>query len=271
MPPASTNAPVAARLALIGLVFFMTTAHANSVVWVTPSNAMVQGGAVSAEADFTVDPVGGMITVVLKNLQADIQSAGQLVSDLFFKVSNISASTNNTSISSQNATLRTITTNGIGGWSDTVAPVAINWGLDFTDPMGSVAGGIHLNGLGQNKSTSNCPQGNVCELIVGPPAPNGAYSATNSSIVSNTPHNPFSALSATFKLAVSGLTTGSTINSVEFSFSTSTGYDLAGHQSPVPEPSGYVWLAGLAGFGMVYAARRLAAGAKNSQTRPSDC
>jgi hypothetical protein len=255
---------------MIGLLFFVTTAHANSVVWMTPSNATVQGGAVSAEADFTINPVAGMITIVLKNLQADIQSAGQLLSDLFFKVSNVAASSSNASISGQSAILRTITTNGVGGWSDTTSPVAINWGIDFADPMGSVAGGIHLNGLAQNKSTTNCPQGNVCELIVGPPAANGAYSATNSSIVSNTPHNPFSALSATFNLAVAGLTTGSTINNVEFSFSTSTGYDLAGHQSAVPEPSGYVWLAGLAGLGMVYAARRLAVGAKNSQ-RSSDC
>jgi hypothetical protein len=61
------------------------------------------------------------------------------------------------------------------------------------------------------------------------------YSNANGSIAGNDPHNPFLTGTATFDLAVLGLTEASTITSAIFSFGTTEGNDVPGTR--VPEPS----------------------------------
>src|SRR5262249_42400935 len=114
------------------------------------------------------------------------------------------------------------------------------WGLN-----NNVAGGLQLDALGFIG-----PAG----LIIGPSGPGGVYSNANGSIAGNGPHNPFIDGTATFVVAISGLTADSTVTGATFSFGTTAGSNVVG----VPGPVVGAGLPGLvaACIGLVTLARR---------------
>jgi hypothetical protein len=64
------------------------------------------------------------------------------------------------------------------------------------------------------------------------------YSNANGSIAGNGPHNPFLNQTATFNIAVTGVTAATTVTSATFSFGTVAGVNVPGTPGTpaVPEP-----------------------------------
>jgi hypothetical protein len=100
-------------------------------------------------------------------------------------------------------------------------------------------------------------------LIIGPPAASGNYTAANSSIAGNDPHNPFLNQTATFTLALSGVTAATNISNVIFSFGTADGNNVA-----VPIPAA-VWLFVSGLLGLIGIARRKYNGALTASPMPA--
>ncbi len=221
----------AATLLFACLVSF---AHGNVIVFSTSPDATVTGLPVSATATFTLE--ADRVTIQLENLQADPRSVAQALSGLHFVLSG--GQTSGSVLAGQ------------GMWRE------VAWGGDYTDlGVGSAGwalrwwdGQFHLGVL----DTPTAP----AHLILGPPDEDGTYDAANRSIAGNRPHNPFLGTSALFVLDVPGVTAGSTITAVAFSFGTSHGYDVPGEPpgTGAPEPAA---LTLLAAGGCLLAKRRL--------------
>ncbi len=95
---------------------------------------------------------------------------------------------------------------------------------------GTTNGGLSVTGL------------RLCDLCAGAAgpektivgAPNGSnlYASANSSIAGNDPHNPFIGQSATFTLAIPGVTSATTVTNAIFSFGTTEGTNVPGGAGP---------------------------------------
>lgn len=167
-----------------------------------------QDGPVSAQAVLTTSANG--LTIVITDLLVNPTSAGQLVSDLFFTLSNTSGVGSSLTSSSGNA--RTV--NGDGTFSDG-GSVAVWAGANAF----SVTGGVfHLDALGGGKGSFT-----PAHLIIGDPDASNLYSNANGSIAGNGPHNPFISGDATFVLNIPGIDTNTVVTSVTFSFGTQPG------------------------------------------------
>jgi hypothetical protein len=188
------------------LVAFAPSASANTITFVTPTGATTSGGAVSASA--TVITGAGTVFITLTDLQVNPKNVAQLISDFDFVLSN--GATTGTLASSSG---QQITVNGNGTFT-LGSTVPTGWGLN-----NNVGGGLQLDALGYVG-----PAG----LILGPPGAGGVYSAANSSIAGNGPHNPFLNQSASFLINVAGVTADTTITSATFSFGTTPGIDVPG-------------------------------------------
>jgi hypothetical protein len=125
---------------------------------------------------------------------------------------------------------------GAGGAVTPGACCAI-WGLSNT------GGTYHLDALLGRGAGGTGP----ANLIIGP----GPYTNANGSIARNRPHNPFINTSATFTLALAGVTANSVITDIVFSFGT----EGATVPVPVPIPTA-VWLFGSGLLGLIVIARR---------------
>jgi hypothetical protein len=194
-------------------------AHANSFVFTTPAGSNAGGGPVSATAMVTTG--AGTVTIMLSNLQANITDVAQAISDFAFTLSG--GATTGT-VSSSSGQEITIASNGTFTLGSTVAT---GWGLD------SSGGTFHLCVLGANNGTCMGTAG-PAHLIIGPPAGGGTYTAANGSIAGNGPHNAFLNQSATFTLAIAGVTAATNVTSATFSFGTTAGANVPG--TPTPEP-----------------------------------
>lgn len=199
----------------------------------TPANSMVTDGAVSASATFVVS--AGQVVITLKDLLSDPKSAGQLVSDLEFKLSGIMGSTTLSSSFAQQITINgnhsvTPGTTGSTGWG----LGTFNSGLILCTicPMNS-----GISGAG--------PAGE----IIGP----GPYPHANSSIAGNGPHNPFLKETATFTITNSSITAGTLVSSAIFSFGTTFGSDVTGVSTPSPSPEPATLI--LFGTGLLFLAK----------------
>jgi hypothetical protein len=206
------------------------SAHAAVAVFSTAPGATESGGnPVSATATFTT--LANEVQVTLTNTLANPTTVAQALSDLGFTLST-GQTLADASIKSSSGTERTIASNGtfVDG-----ASVATGWSLD------SSGSPIRLHLLG----TPTAPT----HTIIGPPDGSNVYSAANSSIAGNGPHNPFLAGTVTFDLTVNGVTAATTVTSAVFSFGTDEGNNVPG----VPEPASIIMLglgaAGMCGYG----------------------
>jgi hypothetical protein len=217
---------------LAALLFCSSAAFANTYTFATPTGSTDTAlDPVSATATFTTG--AGTLSITLNNTLANQKDAGQLLSDLFFTLS----SGTTASITNSSGVERTIASNGT--FTDG-ASVSTGWVLT------SAAGVYHLDGL---NGAANVP----AHEIVGGPDGSNVYSAANSSIAGNGPHNPFLAGNVTFNLAITGVTAATSVNSATFSFGTTSGDNVPGSPRVPSVPDGGATLmllgAGLAGLG----------------------
>ena len=212
------------------------TALAASFSFSTPADATdTAGEPVSASASFVTGT--DSLTITLTNLEANQKSAGQLLSDLFFTLNNV---TSGGTLSSSNANTIFVASDG----STSPGPQNTSTGWVF-----SVSGGVfHLDGL---NGADNVP----AYLIIGPPDGSGNYSNANSSIAGNGPHNPFVDQTAAFVLSISGINSDTIVTGATFSFGTTPGDNVPG--GGVPDSGSTVMLLGTA-LGSVEILRRLA-------------
>jgi hypothetical protein len=204
-----------AVLCVFGLIA-AASSRADTITFATPSGSSTSGGAVDASATFVTGD--GTIGITLTDLQANPTDVAQLISDLDFTLSNGATSGTLASSSGQQITVQSGGTYTLGNTGST------GWGLND-----NVNGGLQLDALGYVGPKS---------LIIGPPGSGGVYSNANGSIAGNAGHNPFLNQSATFLLAVTGVTVNTAIDSAVFSFGTTSGINVDGDPNTpvVPEP-----------------------------------
>jgi hypothetical protein len=215
-----------AAATVLAVVVGTSPAFANFQQFFTPPGSTAGGLPVNAEADFTTS--AGQITIVLTNLQANPTSIIQAISDLFFSAQGLT-------------TVGAGSFNAAGNYiniSDTKVVTGAGSNL-YNWELTNAAGTYHLN-----KLCGAC--GGPAGLIIGP----GPYTAANGSIAGNTAHNPFADQTATFTLALAGVTADTLISNVVFSFGTETGTNVA-----VPIPAA-IWLFGSGLLGLIGIARR---------------
>jgi hypothetical protein len=200
---------------------FAVTSQASSVTFSTPTGSTVGGNPVNASATFTTS--ANTLTVTLTDLLANPMDVGQLLSDLFFTLSNGSTAGTLTSSSAQEITVNSGGTFTLGG------TVSTGWALS---PSG---GSLLLNVLGT-------PVG-PAHLIIGPSG-GATYSNANGSIAGNGPHNPFLNQTATFTIMDGTITAATTVTAATFSFGTTAGSNVVGVPTTTPEPTTLVSLGG---------------------------
>jgi len=187
-----------------------------------PSNTTVGG-----TACFTVST--NTVSVTLTNTEANIQSLAQTLSDISFSVSGGGAA----SVTSQNGNLITYT--------DGSATQTTSNGSGNAWTISGSSGSYTLTGLVGSDKT----------LIIGPVTSPSTYCIPKCPDgIGNSQFNPYFNQSATFTLAIAGVSTTSTISNVVFSFGTAP-ETLVG----VPIPAA-VWLFGSGLVGLIGIARR---------------
>ena len=222
--------------ALIGLGLMVQPASANTITYdFTGVPGFTGGLPVSVSATFTT--LANEVQLSLTNNQANPTSVIQNLSDVVF---HLSTGQNSGSILSSSGTERTVNSNGTFAAGPTVST---GWALSTNGT------GLELNVLGTAVGPTH--------TLIGPPDASNLYSNANGSIAGNPAHNPFLIGPIIFDLSVPGVTTSSTISSVDFSFGTTDGNDVPGTPSTVPEPTTLLLLGtAMAGFGAVARLRR---------------
>jgi hypothetical protein len=168
------------------------------------------GGDGPESASATITPGTGSLMVSLSSLISNPTAAGQLVSDIEINLGVVPTSA---SLASASGT----TINIAPGGAVTPGGAITHWGA-------TVSGGtIFLATAG-----TGAPGGSPINLIIGPA---GTYPAANPSI---TGRNPQIQGTGTFDLTVPGITSGTSVNSVVFSFGTGPDSTLPGVVVPAP-------------------------------------
>jgi hypothetical protein len=197
-------------------------------------------GALSATADVTTS--NGQVTVTLTNtLAADvIRSAGQALSDFSFTLSNAPGTLGTTSATGQ---LGDVSSTGVVTY---VAGDPTRWlGAGGQGGFSIVGNTITLETIGGGQPT---------QMIAPFVANGGSLSNVNQGFQN---FNPYVIGPATFTLALSGVTAGTTVTGATFSFGTGPDTFIPGVQ--VPEPASWAMMAiGLVALGVVRRMRRRA-------------
>jgi hypothetical protein len=173
-------------------------------------------GALAAEADFSIG--NGTITVVLKNLQTNLGSAGQAISGLTFTASGLQSPAGLSLVSYSGDA---VNVNADGSITD----------FGTTTYSGSILSNGHWGAFSSNGMTA-LTGGQPDHMILGPPK----Y-ATNGNVVGKGQFNPWFENSATFVLNAPGVTTDSTISNVDFFFGTGPDSHLNGVPKSVVTPA----------------------------------
>jgi hypothetical protein len=202
------------RCALLAFALMLAPrADASVITYTTPSGSMSGGQPVNVTVTLTTS--ANDLSITLRNLEANPTSDSQSVNGISLS---LSSSETAGSIFSSSATMRTISGNAAGQYSD-AGPSATNWFYHQANL------GIEITNIGNPMAK---------ETLIGDPNGGNAYAAANSSIAGAN-HNPFLAGTATFDLHIPGVTAASTITALQFEFSTSPGFNVTGHDPGTPE------------------------------------
>lgn len=234
---------IAAACSIAGLAALSGSASANSF--------SVTDGVTSAQADFTLG--NGTLTVVLTDTATTAPgSRADLLSDLSFSVSGGSTSLSDSSVTGVGS-LTTCKSTGCG----TGVGSANAWRFGLNGGVGT--GSYLLTGLAGHPKT----------LILGTVNPVCSGNGSSGGLC-GLPDGPnYFQNSASFTLAIPGITANSSVTDVSFSFGTGPETVLAGQPIPtaVPIPAA-VWLFGSGLLGLIAVARRRSQGSGSSAARP---
>jgi hypothetical protein len=223
-------------------------AGANTITFFTPAGATDTPGGHPVDASATFITGGNTVTIVLTDLLNNPTEVGQLISDITFHLtSGQTVATINPLPST--TTWRAVNGNGTFTDSTTPPPGPNNWAVDTSPPDPTT---IHISAL---IGGAVGPAG----LIIGGPGAGSLYSNAGGSIAGNGPHNPFLLGPVTFTLNVPGVNVDSSINSMSFSFGTTSGDDIPGlpPRGGVPDCGTTVMLLGAALSGLALIRRKL--------------
>jgi hypothetical protein len=227
-------------LSIIAISLMAAPAMANTTI-----TATVNGQPTSSSVDFAFST--DQVVVTLNNLIPNIKNVGQGISDFGFVLHGITANaTLGTNTGMERIVANNLSYQDLGsattGWSLTSG---FNFALldnKFTSSQGTVGIGYYLNVLG----TPIAP----AHLIIGDHSADNLYDNANGSIAGNNPHNPFLFGPVSFTLSIPGVTSGTTVDYVLFSYGTTP-------SSVVPIPPSVLLLgSGLLGLGLVGWRRR---------------
>ena len=201
--------------------FAAQPAAALSFTFFTPAGSTCGGEACAAEAVITTG--AGSISVTLTDLltPAQVMSAGQALSDLRFTLSNAPGTQGTLTAAGQLANI------GAGGAVTNVGGTPVRWIGQGPPPPG---------GMGTFTVTGNTilmeaiGGGQPSQMIL---PSGGSFTNANASIT-NGMFSPFVVGPASFTLAFSGVTAGTTVTSAQFSFGTGPDFNIPG--VPVPGP-----------------------------------
>jgi hypothetical protein len=234
--------------AIMGLVIVTGVALSSASYAATQTESFTgtnaSASAVSATATVTTFD-NGTVSVSLTNLQST-SDAGQLVSNLQFTLSGFTTAVTATYSGTQTQALNTLSTGPVS----TITSGAVQWGLTSPGVGQILLEGLTAGGTDQARksnadgTTAGSPNGPKNELV-GP-----VNAGANASIVGNGPHNPFINLTANWLLAVTGVTSATTISNFIFSFGTALGDNHPGSPVPLP-PAALLFGTALVGMGIL--------------------
>jgi hypothetical protein len=227
-------------VALVGFAILIGTgiAHASSITYTGTGSGT--DGALSGSASFVTS--AGQIQITLTNLlsASSIVSAGQALSDISFTLSNAPGTLGATTASGQ-----------LGNVSGGVVTYASGSPVRF---LGQ--GPAPPNGSGTFTITGDTilmealGGGQPSEMILPFLVNGGTYGNANGGFDN---FDPYTIGSATFTLALSGITANTTVTGATFSFGTGPDTFVTGNASHMPEPSSLLLL----GTGILSAAGML--------------
>jgi PEP-CTERM motif len=212
-------------IALLGVASLLGTgiAHATSITYFATGSG--SDGALSASAAFTTST--GQLQVILTDLLAAsaIKSAGQALSDVSFTLSNAPGTLGTTSATGQ---LGNVNGSGVVTYT-TGSPT--RW-------LGVGGGSFGISG---NTITLETIGGGMPTEMIMPSMTNGGtYGNVNNGFQN---FDPYVIGPGTFTLALSGVTSSTTISGATFSFGTGPDTFLPGTPgTPIPEPSSLLLL-----------------------------
>ncbi len=217
----------------------MSAGHADAGTIYAGSSTNAGGYTISGSVDVTFDAAGNKITFVLTNTTPFTFSAAELLTAFRFDLSGVTGAGTLTS-----ATAYSRDVNAVGVYTDSASLVNL-LGPPATWELGT------LGTLFDLKFNPNAEY-----ALIGKAEADGDYSQSNGGIKNNNGHNPFAALTATFVVSFTDVTSSAAITDLNFRFGT----DFAGSVTPVVvvplPPAVLLGLGLLGGIGAVRAVRR---------------